>query len=289
MSLHLLGHGLTDTGLVRSNNEDCFEVDDRLPLYLVADGMGGHAAGEVASRVAVSTVLAEVKRECARTGLGEKGFVNPLLAEEILVAAFHSANTAIRETAADDPGMLGMGTTLTGAWCVANTLVISHVGDSRAYLLRASNLERLTRDHHLMAELGEAGTGDGRSRLAHVLTRALGTGPEVEVDTNRVDVRAGDRILLCSDGLYSEVAHEGILSIVHAARRPAQASGDLVRTALRLGGRDNVTAVVVCVYSSLLRYWTCRLRQWISKRSAPPGGTPRTEEEAHAANNPETQ
>ncbi len=272
MAMLLLGHGRTETGLIRPNNEDCFEVDNRLPLYLVADGMGGHAAGEVASRVAVATVRAEVRRECARVGKAPAGVTDPLLAEKILVAAFQAANTAIRETAASDRAMLGMGTTLTGAWCVADTLVIGHVGDTRAYLLRTTGLERLTRDHHLMAELGQEPKEDCSSALAHVLTRALGTGSEVEVDTRHVMVQGDDRILLCSDGLYSEIADDGILSIVHAARGPAQASGALVHTALCRGGRDNITAVVICAYSSLLRYWVHRLRQGLTKREAPKRG-----------------
>jgi len=274
MPMLLLGHGRTETGLIRPNNEDCFEVDNRLPLYLVADGMGGHAAGEVASRVAVRTVLAEVRRECARAGTGPAGVLDPRLAERILVAAFQAANAAIRETAAGDPAMLGMGTTLTGAWCVADTLVIGHVGDTRAYLLRTAGLQRLTRDHHLMAELGREPKEDCSSPLAHVLTRALGTGSEVEVDTRHVTMQEEDRILLCSDGLYSEIADDGILSIVHAAKGPAQASGALVHTALCRGGRDNITAVVVCAYSSLLRFWAHRLRQRLMKRENPdPGDT----------------
>jgi len=265
-AMHVIGSGHTDTGRVRANNEDCFASDDRLSLYLVADGMGGHAAGEVASRIAVDTVVEEMEPYCGSGGSLTQSGQEPVVPEDVLRSAFMKANRAIRDAASTDRARQGMGTTLTAAWCVNDSVVVSHVGDSRAYLFRKYSLERLTRDHRLVTELPAHEGQSEYTSLAHVLTRALGPGPDIDVDTVRVSLQNGDRILLCSDGLHSELDDEGILSIVHAAGGPSQACRELVGTANRLGGRDNITAVVICAYSSFSRVGVRELFDWILNR-----------------------
>jgi len=258
----LIGSGCTDTGRLRPNNEDCFAVDDALSLFLVADGMGGHAAGEVASRTAVDTVHQEVRR-LVHSPAGRR---EPFRADAVLNTAFLRANAVIQESADGDPDRRGMGTTLTALWCPGDQLVLAHVGDSRAYMLRKTELLQLTRDHRLMAEIGASDEEERRSPLAHVLTRALGPHSEIEVDTGRVHLQDGDRLLVCSDGLYSELTDEGIVSLLHASGGPGAACRSLVGTANRMGGRDNITAVVVHVYAGMHPLSPRRLWHRISNR-----------------------
>ncbi len=225
---------LTDTGRRRMQNEDAFVCDP--PLYAVADGMGGAQAGEIASRLAA-------------TALEERA--HDLLGEEAVADLIREANDRIFRHALADPTVAGMGTTVTALLVdeEAGTVAVGHVGDSRAYLLRDGALEQLTADHSLVAELVRSGrlTPEEAEQHPHrsVITRALGTEPDVEVDTFSIAAAAGDLYLVCSDGLTSMIGDDQIIAVVDEAERdPDGIAEGLVRAANRAGGEDNVTVVV---------------------------------------------
>jgi protein phosphatase len=226
----------TNPGLVRDSNEDSVlpDVDgttDESVLVAVADGMGGHAAGEIASRLAIETIAAS---------------------EEPIVDRIIAANRAVMEAAERRPEQFGMGTTLTaGRFGPGATLHVGHVGDSRLYLFRRGDLLQVTRDHSLVAEYLASGAISAEEAALHpqrnVITRALGIGWSVEVDEHTVNLRPGDRVLICSDGLTSMVDDGAIAGILveHAAAQPA--CWALVEAANGAGGEDNITVAVVDV------------------------------------------
>jgi protein phosphatase len=225
----------TDVGRVRTNNEDALFTSDR--LFAVADGMGGHQGGEVASTVALSTL--------------DERFTEP--STEGLVAAARIANEAVFERAADDPELRGMGTTLVAIAPIADSDALAwiNVGDSRLYLLRDGALTQISEDHSLVQEAVRAGDLTPEEALVHpqrnIVTRALGIDPEVDVDGDQVDSFAGDRYVLCSDGLYEFVDDDRIAATLRRLDDPTEASSELVRLANEGGGRDNITVVVVDV------------------------------------------
>ena len=226
--------GLSDTGRKRRQNEDAFVCEP--PLFAIADGMGGAQAGEVASRLA-----AAVFEEGAAAVQGEDG----------VATVVRAANARIFERAVHDPAVAGMGTTATVAVvdAAAATVTIAHVGDSRAYLYRLGSLEQLTTDHSLVGELVRSGrlTEDEAAVHPHrsVITRALGTDADVEVDTLTVDGAPGDLVLLCSDGLSAMVRDDEILRVLEATgAAPRDAAEALVSAANAAGGEDNVTVVL---------------------------------------------
>ena len=220
----------TDVGLVRSNNEDAYLTAP--PLFAVADGMGGHRAGEVASAGAIRTLQKEAGHDT-----------------DSLVAAVQSANRAVHAEAAANPDLAGMGTTITAMMTTNDAAQIVHVGDSRAYLLRDGRLRRLTQDHTVVDRLAREGKIPAEEADRHpqrsVLERALGVGPEVDVDVQLLDVRPGDRLLLCTDGLTSMLNDEEIREILLTEKDPEAAARALIDAALAAGGKDNVTAVIV--------------------------------------------
>ncbi len=222
----------TDTGRQRRDNEDCALA--RPPVFVVADGMGGAQAGEVASGLAV---------EAFAQGLTESGS-----AEERLASTAREANRRIFELASSQRERAGMGTTLTAAYLDDSQLAIAHVGDSRAYLFRAGELQRLTQDHSLVDELVRRGKLTEEEAAEHpqrsIITRALGPEPDVEVDTWTYPVRAGDLLLLCSDGLTSMVSEERVAEILAGADDLETAAQALIDEANRAGGRDNITVVL---------------------------------------------
>jgi protein phosphatase len=224
---------LTHTGLQRRENEDSVLASP--PLFVVADGMGGAQAGEVASQIAVDA-FAE--------GLPDEG--SP---EERLAAVAHTANQRIYEVSQAESERAGMGTTLTAAYLGENDLSIAHVGDSRAYLFRDGELTRLTQDHSLMAELIRRGKLTEEEAADHpqrsIITRALGPEPEVAVDTWTYPVKAGDVILLCSDGLTSMISEAQVLEILRTYPGLDRVAQTLIDEANRAGGRDNITVVLV--------------------------------------------
>ncbi|HEX2053275.1 MAG TPA: Stp1/IreP family PP2C-type Ser/Thr phosphatase [Actinomycetota bacterium] len=219
----------SDVGLVRQVNEDSKLVSP--PLFAVADGMGGHASGDVASALAVEVLEAELKKS------------------DSISDAVHNANKAIFQKAAKDPDLTGMGTTLTAMWADETSAQIAHVGDSRAYLLRDGQLTRLTTDHTVVNRLVQQGRilpeDADRHPQRSYLERALGVDPEVEVDVHVLDMAPGDRVLLCSDGLFGMIDDDLIQSVLEQERHPQRAAERLCEEAVHAGGNDNVTAVVV--------------------------------------------
>jgi protein phosphatase len=223
----------SDTGLQRRANEDSMLA--RAPLFVVADGMGGAQAGEVASRIAVESF--------------EQGLDEAATPELALATLAMDANTRIHELSHEHAEQAGMGTTLTAIHVGEEEVTIAHVGDSRAYCLRDGELMRLTDDHSLVDELIRQGRLTPEEAVEHpqrsVITRALGPEGTVEVDTRSFRARAGDVYLLCSDGLTTMVAEELILSILLAHDRLRDAGEALIAAANQAGGRDNITVVLV--------------------------------------------
>jgi protein phosphatase len=222
----------SDTGRQRRGNED--SAFARAPVFVVADGMGGAQAGEVASRLAV---------EAFEQGLPDEG--SP---EERLATRAREANRRIHDLAEAEHGHAGMGTTLTAAYLDDSSLAIAHVGDSRAYLFRDGELKRLTRDHSLVDELFRQGKLTEEEAAEHpqrsIITRALGPEPTVEVDTWSYPVRAGDVLLLCSDGLTSMISDKQLAAVLASADDLSSAAQQLIDEANAAGGRDNITVVL---------------------------------------------
>jgi serine/threonine protein phosphatase PrpC len=222
----------TDTGRQRRDNEDNAYV--RAPVFVVADGMGGAQAGEVASKLAVD----EFHEELPSDGT----------AEERLAGRIQAANRRIYDLSHSDHELAGMGTTLTAAYLNDLDLAIAHVGDSRAYIFRDRELTRLTQDHSLVGFLIREGKLTEEQAAEHpqrsIITRALGIEADVEVDTYTISVRAGDVVLLCSDGLTSMIDEERIASILAAHSDLDQAGEQLIGAANDAGGRDNITVVL---------------------------------------------
>lgn len=224
----------TDIGLVRGHNEDSFLVQP--PLFAVCDGMGGHAAGEVASSIAVQTIGAQA----------------PIHADDILLgAAVEAANAAVIEGAATGKGKPGMGCTASCVLIENNKMAIAHVGDSRIYLLHHGTLVRLTHDHSYVEELVDAGEITADEARVHpsrsIITRALGSDPDMYADHFTLDVSIGDRLIVCSDGLSSMVEDSEIEAIAVSSVTPQSAADNLTSAALSAGGHDNVTVIVVDV------------------------------------------
>jgi len=249
--LHIESGARTDLGRVRKNNEDCYAVDAALQLYVLSDGMGGEAHGEVASDLAVQTVLTHcVQSENSRTTpiFGES---SPDVSERTnrLASAIHLANRKVFEAAASNPEQSGMGATIVAAWIDAQKLSLAHVGDSRAYLLRAGTMQQLTADHSLVAEKVRVGILTPQeadaSEMQSVLTRAVGTNGTVQVDTDEQILLVGDNILLCSDGLTRMVTDPEIASTLLTSTSAQEAADRLVDLANDNGGVDNVSVIVL--------------------------------------------
>jgi protein phosphatase len=237
MSAYRLRHGgVTDIGNVRATNQDQLLAEGE--LVAVADGMGGHNGGEIASRLAVATVRETFSADPTADGL---------------VDAVRAANRAVWEQADADPDLHGMGTTIAAAAQVTirgeERLAIVNVGDSRAYRLRGGQLSRLSSDHSVAADLvraGELSEADARTHPdRHVLTRVLGVRPDIEPYVADGDLARADRLLLCSDGLFNELADDEIAATLGAFADPDAAADALVQLAKDHGGSDNITAVVV--------------------------------------------
>ena len=224
----------TDIGCLRDHNEDSLVVAP--PLFAVADGMGGHAAGEVASEIAVHALAEHAPAHVDAEGLGK---------------AVEAANRAVIAGVHEGRGREGMGTTMTAAMLEGERLVIAQVGDSRAYLLHQGKLQQLTRDHSLMADMIEAGQLTPEEARSHpnrsVITRALGSDPLMEADLYEINVESGDRLLLCSDGLSSMVRDDVIESVLARVRDPQRCASQLVNEAIAAGGHDNITVIVTDV------------------------------------------
>lgn len=241
----------TDIGRVRKNNEDAFRIEPELDLYVLSDGMGGQAHGEVASAMAVETIVDHCRESSNDPEITLFGTSRPDLSERTnrLMSAVRMANHKIFESAAQNPAQDGMGATIVAASLEGRRLSLVHVGDSRAYLLRGGSLEQLTADHSLVAEHVRRGTMTRQeaetSQLQNILVRALGTQDQVEVDADEQMLLEGDTIVLCSDGLTHMVSDPEIASVL-STTEPAQAAVDrLIELANENGGLDNVTVIVI--------------------------------------------
>lgn len=229
----------TDTGRVRHNNQDSFLVLGDRSLFAVADGMGGHQGGEVASRTAVDAL--------------EAAFAEPSL--DSLISAVEAANAAVFEQGGADPHLRGMGTTMVAVALVDDggeeRLAIANVGDSRVYLFEGGDLTQITEDHSLVAEMVRDGRLSPEEAETHpqrnIVTRVLGIYEAVDVDRDEVLPFAGQRLLLCSDGLFNEVGSDQIAAVLRRLADPDEAARELVRLANEGGGRDNITVVIVDV------------------------------------------
>jgi serine/threonine protein phosphatase PrpC len=234
----------TDIGRIRSVNEDCASVRsdmNGMTLALIADGMGGHKAGDVASQMAIDVMQQELKTVHHEMTVKQW--------EEALVRAVNRANADVYGKANFQPEFLGMGTTLVTALVTRNRLTIAHIGDSRAYLVRDGRLTRVTEDHSLVNELLKSGQINEQEAHIHprrnVLTRALGTEQNIEADIRHTEWHAGDMLLLCTDGLSNLLEEQVILQILVSDSSIEGKANLLIERALEAGGDDNVTVVLV--------------------------------------------
>jgi len=245
MPLSLEVAGRTDVGCVRKKNEDSFGYDTSHGIFVVCDGMGGQAAGEVASRIGVDTVLERVLGAS-----GESASAGPDAdVSEALVDALHAANDSIFKAAVHKPAQFGMGSTIVAVLVRDDIAYIAHVGDSRVYLIRGKQIRQITQDHSLVMEQVRRGLltreEAEQSRMQNIITRALGTEQSVRVDLQEFDLAAGDVLLLTSDGLTRHIKDPQILSMIESGANLQAACDALVEAARKAGGEDNITCLLV--------------------------------------------
>jgi len=249
--VRIVSGGVTDLGRVRTNNEDCYKIVEPLNLFVLSDGMGGEAHGEIASAMAVETVVKHCLDLETNPAARVIGTVEPSWSAQTkrLSTAVHLANENIFESAEEHPEQHGMGATLTAAWIAGAKLSMAHVGDSRAYLLRGGSLLQLTRDHSLVAEQVRRGiltpAEAEESDMQSVLLRALGAQKEIEVDAEEHTLFPRDVLLLCSDGLTRVVTEPEIAGTLQTENEPVRAAEKLIELANERGGPDNITVVIV--------------------------------------------
>ncbi len=233
-------YGRTDTGKLRRNNEDNFAIQLERNLFLVADGMGGHRAGEVASRMATESLVEFFSDDVMR-----QIHKNPLAIQHNFMRSFHEANRTVMDAAARDPELQGMGCTLIACLVDDNIAYVCHVGDVRGYLFHNGRLDQVTSDHSLVADqtvaFNHAGAGMGRN----IVTRGIGFPFPEEAEFHRLPLGSGNKILLCSDGLWGMVTDDEIRRVLEEAGSPEKACDELVHLANEAGGKDNITVVVV--------------------------------------------
>jgi len=263
---------ITDPGRVRGHNEDCVESRPELGIVVLADGMGGYNAGEVASGMATSLIASGLSQTWTREVLGKLDRAAAMsLSQEVLQTQVGKANTAIYEAAQKDPQCAGMGTTLVACVFFDNFLTVGHIGDSRLYRMRNDALEQVTRDHSLLQEQIDSGLitkEDARSsHNKNLVTRALGIDPEVDAEIHSYDVEEGDIYLLCSDGLNDMIEDDEIQMTLIALRSNLDLTAQqLVQAANDAGGRDNVSVMLVKVlknYGVERGFWA-RFKAWFN-------------------------
>lgn len=252
----------TDPGLVRPQNEDAVFADASIGLAILADGMGGHNGGEVASGMATSLLASRFREVVARCAVKTIDTCGQLFIHDKIRALIEEANLAIFHTAEQQPQYAGMGTTLVLTWLCENCLHVAHVGDSRLYRWRAGVLRQLTRDHSLLQDQIDSGIIDPAeartSGIRNLVTRALGVEPVLEVEFGDYAVLAGDVFLLCSDGLNDMLTDEHIGLILAEQAVGLEAIADeLIEIANGMGGLDNVSVILIKVRSELSapRHW----------------------------------
>lgn len=247
----------TDVGMKRTHNEDYFSLLEEDQLFLVADGMGGHASGEVASKMATESI----QEFFARTKDDDVTWPYKMdrrlsYVENRLVVGVKLANQRIFEAALKDLRLKGMGTTIVGGQIVGDKLYIAHVGDSRCYRMRAGQIQQMTRDHSLLEDYKDAKPGmsdEEQRKFPHknVITRALGMRDTVQVDVHAQDIQDGDVYLFCSDGLSGMIEDDAIASVLKSSPDLEQAVSQLVDAANQAGGTDNVTVLALqCLTSN---------------------------------------
>ncbi|PYQ27451.1 MAG: Stp1/IreP family PP2C-type Ser/Thr phosphatase [Acidobacteria bacterium] len=251
MRMDLSAHGLTHVGRQRQHNEDAFLVESGAKLFLVADGMGGHAAGEIASRIAVDSISEFILHTKEDDGTWPHAYDEHYTrTTNRLMAALRMANQRVLEAMKKDARLRGMGTTVVACMADDEKMSVAHVGDSRAYLIREGQLSRITNDHSWVFEQVQAGmlteAEAEKHPLRNVITRALGGALQVTPDASEISAQKGDVFLLCSDGLTGMVPENEILRVVTANASDLQkACQQLIDAANERGGLDNVTAVLV--------------------------------------------
>jgi serine/threonine protein phosphatase PrpC len=239
----------TDVGCVRTRNEDSFGYDLDRGIFVVCDGVGGHAAGEVASRIAVESLLRYFRESSPEPGRNQSPAARFSHRAVALGEAIQLANTAICEAASRDENCAGMGSTVVSIVANQDIVSVGHVGDSRAYLIRSGVIQQLTQDHSLVTEDVQLGlmTADQakESQLQNVITRALGAENTVEPDLDDIIAVAGDKLMLASDGLTRTLSDGEILAAVDGAPDLDQACEDLIQAAKAAGGEDNITCMLI--------------------------------------------
>jgi PPM family protein phosphatase len=243
-------YGLTHVGRQRQHNEDSFLVEGTARLFLVADGMGGHAAGEIASRIAVDSISEFILHTKEDDGTWPHAYDEKFKrSTNRLMAAVRMANTRVLEAMRKDARLRGMGTTVVACLADGDIMSFAHVGDSRAYLIRDNALSRITNDHSWVFEQVQAGmlteAEAEKHPLRNVITRALGGALQVNPDASEMEARPGDVYLLCSDGLTGMVPEDEILRVVTESDTIEDACQKLIDTANERGGLDNITAILV--------------------------------------------
>ncbi|MHB8801005.1 MAG: Stp1/IreP family PP2C-type Ser/Thr phosphatase [Thermoanaerobaculia bacterium] len=270
----LTAFGLTDVGRKRKHNEDAYLLDAERGLFVVADGMGGHAAGEVASRLTVESIQEFIAgTEDDHDNTWPFGYNNRYSVDgNRLSTAVERANEKVMRAVVNRPELKGMGTTVVAALFDEKRATLVHVGDSRAYLLRDAELRRLTDDHSWVQEQVNAGIlseEEARSHpLKNVVTRALGGGAHVAVDLIEIPVGDGDRFLLCSDGLTGMVSDEELTEALSSSRSLEQIVRGLIDLANERGGVDNITAITVEVRNGEAKKADSREKTSVSLRAA---------------------
>jgi serine/threonine protein phosphatase PrpC len=271
-AVQIVSSGLSDVGRVRTNNEDSFRIVEALNLFILSDGMGGEAHGEVASAMAVDVInkYCEAEREDSGATVLDEVPANIGSQTRRLKNAVAQANFQIFQSAQKNPEQRGMGATITVLWLKDALLSIAHVGDSRAYLLRNGNLQQLTNDHSLVAEQVRRGLITPQqaeeSEMQSVLLRALGAHPEVEIDVDEVEIIPRDVLLLCSDGLTRMVTEPEIAGALQAETVPSAAAERLIALANENGGIDNVTVIVVRFEDDANKGWFSWMRRGSAKK-----------------------
>jgi len=239
-----LAFGITDRGRKRKNNEDSFLLNNTKKLFIVADGMGGHSAGEVASMNAVKLVDQYLTPE-----LVSQMHSKPEIIKSELINSVHEAHKFILKTAKSNKDYHGMGTTIVITLILNNTLHICHVGDSRAYVMNADSIEQLTNDHSHVGELVRSGKMTPKearqSNLKNQITQALGSPYSIKPEYNSYSIDEDSIILLCSDGLWDMISDEEIQEIVMTGESPEDICIDLIDKANQAGGKDNITIILI--------------------------------------------
>ena len=238
--------GATHVGRVRTSNQDSFVTDSDLKLYVVADGMGGHAGGEIASNLCISVVLSHVREHRPTHNAGIRQHPDPKISN-LLASAINHASTKIYERALEEPSLRGMGTTATAVQIVDDYAYVAHVGDSRCYLVRRGFIYQVTNDHSLVSEQVRAGLLTKEEadlhHLRNVITRSVGYQEEEDVDTTSLALENNDMLLLCSDGLHGKVSDKEISLMLR--NHETAAVPQLISLANERGGEDNVTVIIL--------------------------------------------